>query len=55
MANKQSERKKKRKQRKKRQIGTKSDPTIIHAPPRKKKGCQDESNDERNHDSNHRS
>jgi hypothetical protein len=37
MANKQSERKKKRKQRKKRQIGTKSDPTTIHAPPRKKK------------------
>ena len=37
MANKQSERKKK-KTKKKRQIGTKSDPTTIHVPPRKKKG-----------------
>ena len=55
MANKQSERKKKRKQRKKRQIGTKSDQLQYMRHLEKKKGCLDESNDERNHDSNHRS
>jgi hypothetical protein len=55
MANKQSERKKKENKEKKGKLAPNQTQLQYMCHLEKKKGCQDESNDERNHDSNHRS
>jgi hypothetical protein len=55
MANKQSERKKKENKEKKGKLAPNQTQLQYMRHLEKKKGCQDESNDERNHDSNHRS